>query len=447
MGDERTAINLTKIADRILTLRHPLIVMAVIGLAIRFILAPFLTYLYDTASWALVVENIWAGYRLYGATGYFYPPVWGYILWGIGDFVEFIGIDTILTSPPETAFLEMYDEENRIATITFSFIVKTVLIIGDLAVAIMLFLLAKEFTEDKRVPVLAFSVWMLLPAAIVVSSLSTMFDNLCVLAFLISVYCMMRGRYGISGVAFGISVTSKFFPLFAVVALILFIWNREEDVRAKTIAVSKFVVATALISLVIFAPQLADGTFDKTLLFLTDRIGIYGLNMVNSLKLIALSIAALAVLYVITRIINHFVEDRNRALIISILVPMLLVIMVDYHPQYFIQVFPFIILLAMIYDSRYSLPLILLAVGATIKVIAVWAVMLIPLAVYTDLITVDTVRGLIVLTEDGMSPNIMSWTFYLGDLFILVGLSLLVWVMASPVIIKYLDTKGRNCQE
>ena len=48
-----------------------------------------LAYTFDTNYWAIVTRNIQMGEGLYGLRGYYYTPVWGYILGFVSMFDSF----------------------------------------------------------------------------------------------------------------------------------------------------------------------------------------------------------------------------------------------------------------------------------------------------------------------------------------------------------------------
>lgn len=70
---------LSRVCDRIANVRHPLLLVLAVGILIRIAIAP-LSIVYDSEYWALVIRNIEIGQGLYGVEGYYYTPVWGYIL-------------------------------------------------------------------------------------------------------------------------------------------------------------------------------------------------------------------------------------------------------------------------------------------------------------------------------------------------------------------------------
>ena len=79
-----------------------LAIVIFIGVAIRLVLAPLLTYDYDIYHWGVILENIRTGNGLYGMAGYYYTPVWGYLL----------GTESLYLAPIESldAFGYRYEE-------------------------------------------------------------------------------------------------------------------------------------------------------------------------------------------------------------------------------------------------------------------------------------------------------------------------------------------------
>ena len=64
----------------------------VIGLAVRAVVSVFLTYHVDFNYWILTSENLTAGEGLYGMPGYFYTPVWGFVLAVLSNLANLFGV-------------------------------------------------------------------------------------------------------------------------------------------------------------------------------------------------------------------------------------------------------------------------------------------------------------------------------------------------------------------
>ena len=77
---------LSRAMDWIMSLRHPILFLLVVGVAIHLIVM-MTSMVYDLDYWAVVIRNIEAGNGLYEAEGYYYTPVWGYLL-GLASVIQ-----------------------------------------------------------------------------------------------------------------------------------------------------------------------------------------------------------------------------------------------------------------------------------------------------------------------------------------------------------------------
>ena len=93
-----------KIRGHICRIRHPLAAIVIAGLAIHLLIM-LLAMVYDSDYWAIVIRNINAGEGLYGMEGYYYTPVWGYILGLVSAF--------------QNAFLSLGDSAVRVFDVIY----------------------------------------------------------------------------------------------------------------------------------------------------------------------------------------------------------------------------------------------------------------------------------------------------------------------------------------
>ena len=86
--------------------RHPLLTILLIGTVIRIAIGS-LSVVYDSDFWVLVIRNLEAGEGLYGMHGYFYTPVWGYILGLVAALQDiFLDIGESAVRVAEALFVE-----------------------------------------------------------------------------------------------------------------------------------------------------------------------------------------------------------------------------------------------------------------------------------------------------------------------------------------------------
>lgn len=126
-----------------------LLIVTVLGLILRYILGTLYTYPFDINYWTLVTQNFILNEGLYGLPGYYYSPVWGYILSIFSSFVAFVGMP-IGEYVPELISSGMFlDWKAIMPSLSYTISIKTVLFIADLLVAWTLFLIGKEIYDER----------------------------------------------------------------------------------------------------------------------------------------------------------------------------------------------------------------------------------------------------------------------------------------------------------
>ncbi len=116
---------------------HPLLAVILAGVILRLLITS-LSMIYDTNYWALVIRNIDSGNGLYGLDGYFYTPVWGYLLaleeWFNDSFLN-LGESAVRVS--EIVYFENGNHQTTamITSVAFGYLVKLPLALSDLILA------------------------------------------------------------------------------------------------------------------------------------------------------------------------------------------------------------------------------------------------------------------------------------------------------------------------
>ena len=176
-----------------------LAIAAMIGLAVRFALAPFTTATYDVSSWAGVINGINMGESLYDTGYYWYAPTWGYILAFLTPIMNALDVNVQGVIVPDIASGAIYNAYSRITVPEFNLIYKTPLIISDLVVGFALYSIVKSLGKDDRLALTAFCLWFLNPLTIWNSSMQGMFETLSILGMVLSVACVLRGQNFFAG--------------------------------------------------------------------------------------------------------------------------------------------------------------------------------------------------------------------------------------------------------
>jgi hypothetical protein len=423
------------------SLERPIAIILIAGLVIRLILMPLFAYGYDTEHWAITIENLEAGAGLYGLPGYWYTPVWGYVLAVLSFLMNiFGGIDYANFFPEilEVQSLTMYYTAT-LTTPSFNFIVKIPLLISDLIAGYFIYKIIFERTKDKKKATYGFALWFLCPLVIFVSAVHGMFDSISVLFMVLAVYLLIRdkdmiigrsessrlriGRRGLdilAGASFSIAIFTKIFPLFIVFALIAYMAMKHEGDRKmflRRLGMASF--GLGLMTLLIYIPQIIAGTVLESFSFLFSRtdylnephiapshgvwdaIVSFGMKLVVLIQPLLLAAAAIFAYWM-------YRKGRGRseeALFLCLTVTMALAFIWPPAPQYLLVLLPFLIFFIVMFDKRFMIPFIVIVTGALIMAIPNFSLVL-SLAAYTDILDTDKVVSLMVWMEGPLFLNI-----------------------------------------
>jgi Protein of unknown function (DUF2029). len=411
-----------------------ILIVLLIGIIARLLIGFLVTHVYDVQHWGVVMQNINSGNGLYEITGFFYTPVWGYLL-GVGAFFQdLFGVGLVGERITELFVMEdiAWYYTATTTTPTFNFAVKIMFLISDVIVGYFIFWLIRDFTGDHKKAVTGFILWFLCPFVIISGSVIGMFDTISVMMLLLSVIMLRKGRYVESGVMLCMATLVKFFPGFLAFVFLAYIISkhREEGSRKH---VSRFLIGLSVTALVIFLPQLLDGTFADCFLFITSRLssgtGAETLGVVSGYAALLIYILALIVsIYCAIRISRYSGKDLDMELMDTALIIVTVLFLFPPLPQYVLLLLPFL-LFAMAFDRRYVTPCILLFIGTTISAIAGGPTDLVSIAVFTDMISLDSLIGII----DGYTSPIFGGSpliliGYAGSAIQYAGILFVLWV-------------------
>lgn len=299
---------LQKISSSIYGMRHPLLFIVILGLAIRFVLAPTLTFNIDMGYWTQIINVFENGFGLYGTNGYYYTPIWGYILGADSALMDLLGIVNRGTFVED--FVPLINEQFKInafvTSLGFNFMVKLPLILVDLAIGVLLYQLAMRFTKDRVKALLAFMLWMLCPLAITQSAVHGMFDNVSVLLILLSMIMAYDRHYFFAGLSFSAAVFTKFFPLFFIFFLVAIVIKHEGTGKQGINSLSKAIGGSLIGAVLIYLPNIIKGDFWMSLYFLGYRVGITRetLGSIGVAGSIGIAVAILALIALVLLLVN-----------------------------------------------------------------------------------------------------------------------------------------------
>ena len=255
--------------------KHPFFTVAAVGLIIRAVLIPLFTYSYDVYHWALVTQHLRSGNGLYGLPGYYYTPVWGYVLAAIGCLANLLGISEFGRLFPSLLFVEDIDWEYLRAVMcspAYTILVKSVLTVFDFITGYLIYAMVMEHTVDSKKASLAFGLWFLCPIVVYTTAVHAMFDVFSVMTTVLTLFLLFRRKYFLAGAMFSVAVLTKFFPAYLVLMFLVLIIRQEKEPEKRKNAILMAVLGFALMFAVIYLPQILDGSFVDTLSFVTSRV-------------------------------------------------------------------------------------------------------------------------------------------------------------------------------
>ena len=436
---------LSRICHRIANVRHPLLLVLVVGILIRVAIAP-LSIVYDSEYWALVIRNIEIGQGLYGVEGYYYTPVWGYILGLISSIQEYVlCLGEIAVRVIEAFPVEYIPDTYYTATapsLAFIYSVKIPLMFFDIVMAFLSMAIVRDYTSDDRKSVLAFALTFLCPVLSLSSAMIGMPDTIAVVFALMTVLLVRKNHPFFAGMTFSLAVLTKFFPAFFIFVLVVYLLMRNRNSRSEGLhQITMAVLGATLMTLLIFLPQILEGNLESCFRFLTDRVNASGggslfLTIANTSRVLVYVVVL--VLSVVIAIMMYRRRDRDPYAQLVGACFLIATLCLIYPPttQYMVIVVPFLAIWAASRDSRYVYSWIIMAIGSLIYVYATNALTLMPLAVWTDMLSIDTVMDIFNWSNTTMvgPVSLRSLQFIVGGVLQCIGVVSVLFFMFEDKI-------------
>ena len=363
-----------------------MIFLAAVGLIIRSLISVLFTHSYDIAYWGYIIENIQSNSGLYELPGYYYTPVWGYFISSIGFVMNYLfgidvfGIESDSLIPSQDVSWEYYMD--LVTTVEFSLVFKAVFTLIDLAISYVLYLMVMERTGDRQKASIAFGLWFLCPLTIYTSCVHAMFDGLSVLTLLLTVYFLMKGNYLLAGCSFSMAVLSKFFPAYLIFLFVAYILVKESgDIRKFAKSLSMSILGAAVMFLVIYTPDIVNGTIWDSLNFVFNRVDSIGAgeeSFWDSLTSNGYTIVIMlqpVIIFLEVLLAYYYQKGRssksnnNDRFMMYCMLGATSVFLWTPAPTYMMIIIPFVIYHVLVSDSRYKLSLITLLIVPTLYAI------------------------------------------------------------------------------
>ena len=368
---DETATGRFSIPWIVATLKRPVVIILIVGILIRLLLSPIMTMGYDVYHWALTISNFQSGNGLYGLAGYYYTPVWGYIL-GFTSVLQDLLVNVPLFGERfmEALPLETGGYTKATATITtigFNVSFKIILFIADALVGYLIYSAIKNHTGDEKKATIGFALWFMCPIVIVISAVCGMFDAFSVLFLLAAVLLAYNSKYLLAGSMFALSVLTKFFPLFFLMFFVAYILMKHKDDGTAKKNLLLAVIGAAVTSLVIFIPQILTGTVSDSFFFLMGRTGS-GLGLgLGAIETYGTVVAYTAIFIIVTYIAWRYYKKGDstpQTMVKYMLLIAVVTLLYPPTPQYVLIMLPFLIFMVMI-RKEMMLPWKLLSIFVT----------------------------------------------------------------------------------
>lgn len=211
------------------------LVIILIGLAVRLLVAPWTSWTQDVYPYYVVGTNTLDALSVYDHAVFTYPPLFaamcslvGSVLsvfqdpsaWGAVDYSMVpVGQLTTMVVP-------------FITSPEFNLAMKAPVILADLATGLALFYLVRDKWGAEQAEKVLF-LWFLNPLVIFVSSVHGQFDSLPALMTVLATLFFYRQQYLLCGTAIGLGVMLKIYPLFLVPFYLAVLLLRWKDMRSE----------------------------------------------------------------------------------------------------------------------------------------------------------------------------------------------------------------------
>lgn len=417
--------------SRSLTLRlyalfkKPLVIILLMGLLIRIVLIPLATYNYDIPFWATAIQHVQSDSGLYELGGYHYTPVWGYILGFLGMIANFLfGISSYGTMadallPSSVADWDFYGI--IVASPEFSIFIKAVMTVFDVLCGYLIYTIVRKFGYDKKKATLAFGLWFLCPLVIYTSAVHGTFDSISILFLLLTLLMMMDRRYFLAGALFSLASFTKYFPVYLIFILFIYVLKtnkgRGAKIKASVLTIVGFLTATFMILL----PQILDGTISDVFGFVSDRVAFIDIT-IDSLWSLIISVGFFLVLLlqliIFTLLIiiawkTHKMDDKTFKdnFMFMVFLSSIIIFLWTPAPTYLMVTLPFLIYVVVTAETsarrRYVIPLVLMSITATIYAIGMHNFSIFfQDSIYHGLISADTILNGIAWLDVDIIPGV-----------------------------------------
>jgi len=406
--------------------------VVLIGFAVRAALAPWTSWTYDAYPFYQGIVDTLAGIGPYGHMAYSYPPGFAYVALPFA-WVLSLFLDPSLWVSFQPSLVEVGQITGMVNPMVthpaFNLAYKTPLMIADYLTGVVLYhfvSLIKDRTAARRV----FILWFLNPLVIFISSIYGNFDILAVFFSVLSLYSMYRRMYLSAGLAVGLGIAFKLFPMYLglfyfayLLGLAIAEWRNSTLIVPNLRNLGSYMIGGALgvssILIMIFADP-------SVMVFLTGRMGTTDMGGINLWGLmrninvifnkggslpddtvsavttvsnyLLIAILFLILIYVFAMLRGGKESNEKQLIFGSMTVFVILLLFQSItHAHYLLWALPFF-LLCSVYQERFEVKMALLSIAGVVFWLGLqsYLAFLYPLATFTGIVPVGTIDQTVV---------------------------------------------------
>lgn len=324
------------------------VALAIVSLVVHLVLTVFFSHTFDSEYWLIIIQNIENGNGLYDLNGYYYTPVWGYFLSFIDALIQASGSIPVLGDRfTDIIMIEDYNGFQAIlASPDINFLLKLPLSVCDVVVGVLLYIIVQRYTGSERKGTIAMVLWSFCPIVVYMSAIQGQFDTISVLLLLVTILLIRDNNLLLAGLVFALATWLKIFPGVCLLVLIGYAIARHRGSQPALRSALPFVAGFAVMSAIIFLPQIMDGTLHLTLSFLTSRTSEYSIMSTVRMAFVLL-IIVLMMVFMTRGILRKDAQDADRLVFLYCGLIATMATIVQWGYQYAPSAIGFIIIFAM----------------------------------------------------------------------------------------------------
>ena len=322
--------------------------IAILSLVVHLVMTALFSHTYDSEYWLIIMQNIETGNGLYGLNGFYYTPVWGYMLSFADMLTQVFGAIPVLGDRfTDLIVIEDYNGFQAVlASPDINFLLKLPLSVCDVLVGYLLYVIVSRHTGSERKGIVSMALWCFCPIVVYMSAIQGQFDTISVLLLLMTIFLIRQDNPLLAGMVFALATWLKIFPGVCILVLFGYMLARYKGAPRSTRQISMSIVGFLLLTAVLFLPQILDGTLAYAFSFLTSRTSGYDLG--STLYMAGMLVIIIVLMLFMTRsIARKPAAEADRLVFLYCGLLATLAAMVQFGYQYAPSIVGFIILFAM----------------------------------------------------------------------------------------------------